>query len=1183
MKSPSDAAYLYPLAETCLINAALGYRIFHHLTTYAATILQDYVYESSADVRDHEEVSSSGTEHIRNIEAYLRLLKCSYWLPPDRYHYLTPQLLDCLVACLGKDGLDEVALDTLSSLLDLLTKPTVVVLSGSIFSDSQHQSVTALERRVVNVHIIGESLFNHFQELPFSYFSTNAGKAYRVWYQWISHAAKNAIPIEALYAPFYWETLRTGLLVGFSDQRKFCLGIIRQSLRVHHRDIDTQHMKLHVERRSEYALQYERFSILFETIVLDRYPNQVQACLPELTALLGPKSLISPSWATALLAAALNPKVQDGIRKLVGNWYLQYVINQHGPIAAHTSFLIEGFLPWATQGNLFTSSLLSTRQTTSCTHGIALAQLVAKFVTAMQTDPERQDIVSRILGFVVDADGKLFSPAIIYLLEGVLKGLNLRRTTLEADSMDLISRISRLPGLPEVAADLCVIYCSEISNFIHRQVLCSKDLPGCADLDRRVEELKYNGPTLTTQDRAAINLPSLRNFLEQLSLSQHRTIQGEAFTFACDEVISILDNEPVTLMPDEIHQVLDALWEEADRQEYPRRVVIKLPPVLFHPSCIQACIPQCENNQGSENLVAFLSKSLVQLQQFTEGRSYLLPILATSVRRACFKHPSIIGILPIEDFLVRFFNMPPSPKKEFLFEVVAAEKLEQHLQHRDYASYYGQREWHGYAAVVDLLNRFPYEEVSVAQRVIARLLEPWRTQMAPIPIISKWKNVLQLQAMLLLTEICIGESDVDWYLEAFMEALVLEPWPRYRYLLEWIIARIYFRFPEKTHRILSDLSRLDDNSPVHIASLIKLAILAAPFLDSEEFALEVMIQLVPFSASPKVHVRHEAHWSFPSLFSLAKERSWASITANPAFQALDKQVRSLDKFIAPPSTIRTLKLDVVKDYTVTNIFQGRYLRIETPELERVAHDDFLALYAEDERSSTMVNHSARVTLGAPIPDAGVPEPVPEWKNQAKDDARAAASNPTIFQTKSGFDLASLLPSQDPPNSQDARPASVILIASLIDNPTNLGGLSRISESFGLKALYIDDLKKVAHKDFKATSVTSEKHFPIHELKVPAIPEFLSAMKCSGYEIVGIEQTDKSGTLGEEHGGKGIGTLPKKCVLVLGSERGGIASDVLAVLDRCVEIRTVGVTRSLNVQTAGGIALYEWWREWGEIM
>jgi tRNA guanosine-2'-O-methyltransferase len=116
-------------------------------------------------------------------------------------------------------------------------------------------------------------------------------------------------------------------------------------------------------------------------------------------------------------------------------------------------------------------------------------------------------------------------------------------------------------------------------------------------------------------------------------------------------------------------------------------------------------------------------------------------------------------------------------------------------------------------------------------------------------------------------------------------------------------------------------------------------------------------------------------------------------------------------------------------------------------------------------------------------------------------------------------------------------------------------------------LYIADLKATAHKDFKATSVTSEKHLPIRELKVSSVPDSLLGWKREGYEVVGIEQTDQSGILGTDDdagsNAKKLGTLPRKCVLVLGSEKGGISAEVLAAVDRCVEIRTVGVTRSLS--------------------
>jgi tRNA guanosine-2'-O-methyltransferase len=76
--------------------------------------------------------------------------------------------------------------------------------------------------------------------------------------------------------------------------------------------------------RARYINLYDHYSALFETIVLDRYPNQVQACLPELTKLMA--SDITPVMTTTLLSASLNPTVQEGVRKIVGNWYINHVL-----------------------------------------------------------------------------------------------------------------------------------------------------------------------------------------------------------------------------------------------------------------------------------------------------------------------------------------------------------------------------------------------------------------------------------------------------------------------------------------------------------------------------------------------------------------------------------------------------------------------------------------------------------------------------------------------------------------------------------------------------------------------------------------------------------------------------------------------------------------------------------------
>lgn len=700
-------------------------------------------------------------------------------------------------------------------------------------------------------------------------------------------------------------------------------------------------------------------------------------------------------------------------------------------------------------------------------------------------------------------------------------------------------------------------------------------VPGFDALKSRVEQL--NSTEVTSESTSsASKLVALAGFLETLRETKHTSIQGSAYAIASGQLTSFLDNaEPLSVDPDELHAALDAMWEEADRREFTRSIVIHLPTLLFHPVCIQVCLKERNSEDPSpSSLKALLTKAVETLQQLSEGRSYLLAIFASSLRRAAFSYPAIIEVLPYEDVILRFFKHPPAAKSEFLFEVAAADKLERYMSDRTYSAYYGQREWHAYAAWIDLLNRFPEGQKFVAKRVFDSLLEPWAGQKGSVPVIAKWKNVFQLQAMLVLVEHCVSETDADEYLDKFMHALTVEQWPRFRFILEWIITRIYFHHPNKADRILKDLAHLDESSPIHIASLMKLAVLTAPFLDSEEFATNLIIQLIPFSASQKVHIRHEAHLSFPMIYELAERKGWKDITSNPGFSVLNAHIRQTEKFNTPAWSIRTLRIDAVADFTLTEIFQGQYLYIETPEPERVAHDDFVVLAQAGDSANLP---TARIALGSPRKQIAIPiNPKPAEYIFDEDGVKS-----NFYQTKSGFDFTSLLPAAGAPHLQDKQPASVILIASLIDNPTNLGGLSRISESFGLETLYINDIKKIAHKDFKATSVTSEKHLPIKELKESNVPLFITEMKRKGYEIVGIEQTDRSGVLGDEEseGNKDVGTLPRRCVLVLGAEKSGITPGVLSVVDRCVEIRTVGVTRSLNVQTAGGIAVYEWWREW----
>ncbi|XP_058240445.1 probable methyltransferase TARBP1 isoform X1 [Hemibagrus wyckioides] len=149
--------------------------------------------------------------------------------------------------------------------------------------------------------------------------------------------------------------------------------------------------------------------------------------------------------------------------------------------------------------------------------------------------------------------------------------------------------------------------------------------------------------------------------------------------------------------------------------------------------------------------------------------------------------------------------------------------------------------------------------------------------------------------------------------------------------------------------------------------------------------------------------------------------------------------------------------------------------------------------------------------------------------------------------------------------------SLFVVASLIDKPTNLGGLCRTCEIFGASALVLGSLHHVGDKQFQALSVSSELWLPLMEVKPVDLADFLQLKQREGYSIIGVEQTANSQSLQNY-------MFPEKTLLLLGNEREGIPADLLQLLDVCVEIPQQGVTRSLNVHVSAALLVWEYTRQ-----
>ncbi|XP_031694915.1 probable methyltransferase TARBP1 [Anarrhichthys ocellatus] len=149
--------------------------------------------------------------------------------------------------------------------------------------------------------------------------------------------------------------------------------------------------------------------------------------------------------------------------------------------------------------------------------------------------------------------------------------------------------------------------------------------------------------------------------------------------------------------------------------------------------------------------------------------------------------------------------------------------------------------------------------------------------------------------------------------------------------------------------------------------------------------------------------------------------------------------------------------------------------------------------------------------------------------------------------------------------------ALLVVASLIDKPTNLGGLCRTCEIFGASALVLDSLRHLSDKHFQSLSVSSELWLPLLEVKPMELSDFLQVKKSEGYCIVGVEQTANSRSLQDYQ-------FPEKTLLLLGNEREGIPANLLQMFDVCVEIPQQGVTRSLNVHVSAALLIWEYTRQ-----
>ena len=157
---------------------------------------------------------------------------------------------------------------------------------------------------------------------------------------------------------------------------------------------------------------------------------------------------------------------------------------------------------------------------------------------------------------------------------------------------------------------------------------------------------------------------------------------------------------------------------------------------------------------------------------------------------------------------------------------------------------------------------------------------------------------------------------------------------------------------------------------------------------------------------------------------------------------------------------------------------------------------------------------------------------------------------------------------------------VVLIAHNIRSCLNVGSLLRTSEGLGVEHVYLTGYTpypleqhdtRLPHLARKIASRISKSALGA-ETMIPwthydDVIQLLARLKADGYELVALEQDNRSTPLIEFNPAKPI-------ALIVGREVDGVESEILALCDHIVEIPMAGRKESFNVSVAAAIALYQ---------
>lgn len=160
---------------------------------------------------------------------------------------------------------------------------------------------------------------------------------------------------------------------------------------------------------------------------------------------------------------------------------------------------------------------------------------------------------------------------------------------------------------------------------------------------------------------------------------------------------------------------------------------------------------------------------------------------------------------------------------------------------------------------------------------------------------------------------------------------------------------------------------------------------------------------------------------------------------------------------------------------------------------------------------------------------------------------------------------------DNESETDSKKSATVLVLDSITDVHNVGAILRSADQFGASLVLVPQHRgasDISQNEIVARTSAGASNW----VKIAIVPNLVRAvqkLKHAGFWVYGA---DAGGTRIQD------GMFAEQCVLIMGSEGGGISRLLREECDSIVSIPTCGRIDSLNVSVATGILLYELFRQ-----